>query len=91
MTNARAYFDPEQQVWWVRVSTPLWREANESKLAPIEPCRVELRDGQLSRHPARTRADHLDRPGHRAADERLTRFLPVATGHARLVRFSHTT
>jgi hypothetical protein len=45
--TARAYYDEEHRCWMVPVSCEMWQQAEEGKLQPIEPVRLELRDGQL--------------------------------------------
>jgi hypothetical protein len=45
--TARAYYSHDDQCWYVPVSTEMWQQADEAQLKPIEPCRLELHDGQL--------------------------------------------
>jgi len=42
-----AYYSHEDRCWYVPVSAEIWMMAENNELEPVEPARVELRDGQL--------------------------------------------
>jgi hypothetical protein len=45
--SARAYYSEEDRCWYVPVSCEMWNASEEGDLLPVEPARLELRDGQL--------------------------------------------
>lgn len=42
-----AYYSHEDHCWYVPVASELWMLAENDELEPVEPVRVELKDGQL--------------------------------------------
>jgi len=42
-----AYYSHEDRCWYVPVASEIWMWAENDEFEPIEPCRVELKEGQL--------------------------------------------
>jgi len=42
-----AFYSHEDHCWYVPVSPEIWMMAENDELEPVEPARVEIKDGQL--------------------------------------------